>query len=281
MEPAPARRREQQARIAPLAAELGVRLRWSERAETAGEGVVLANEVLDALPVRRVLLAGRGILALAVGLDERGAFRWEPRPAEAALAAEVEALLRRLPAPLPRPYVLELRPGLGDFLASALAGLERGAALFVDYGYPRHEFYLPERRMGTLVAHRGHRPVADPLAEPGRIGSRRLRRLHRARGGAGRARLDAERLPEPGRAAPRRGPARGARGAAPGLARLLRRGRRGQAAAAAGRDGRALPRAGGVPRAAGSLRRRSVAAAGSSGSTRRSPLPEGRAQRQR
>lgn len=167
VEPSRARREEQRARLAGLPAPLAARLVWTERPQvTAAEGVVVANEVLDALPVRRFLLSDEGLFALAVDFDGRR-FRWRAVPADSALARAVEDLLARLPEPLPRPYTSELCPGLAEFLRIALAGIERGAALFIDYGYPRREYYHPLRRMGTLVAHRGHRPSPDPLSDPG------------------------------------------------------------------------------------------------------------------
>lgn len=167
VEPSRARREQQRARLAVLPAPLAARLVWTETPEPApAEGVVIANEVLDALPVRRFLLAEEGLFALAVDVDGNR-FRWRAVPADGALAGAVEDLLARLPEPLPRPYTSELCLELPQFLQGALAGIVRGAAVLIDYGYPRAEYYHPERRMGTLVAHRRHRSVPDPLADPG------------------------------------------------------------------------------------------------------------------
>ncbi len=170
IEPSRARREEQQRRLVALPAALAARLHWAPAPATdpTWEGVVIGNEVLDALPVRRFLLDEEGVFALAVDCDgER--FRWRPVAADATMAEAVERLLGQLSAPLPRPYVSELCLELPRFIGGALAGLGRGAAVFIDYGYVRAEYYHPERRMGTLVAHRRHRPHPDPLSEPGRL----------------------------------------------------------------------------------------------------------------
>lgn len=170
IEPFPARAAEQRQRLSVLPPNLVARLCWYERGEeaAAGEGVVLANEVLDALPVRRFVLAEDGLFALAVACEgER--LRWQRVPADAALTAAVEDLLARLPEPLPQPYVSELCLELPAFLRGALAGIARGAAVFIDYGYPRREYYRAERRMGTLVAYHRHRPHPDPLQAPGAL----------------------------------------------------------------------------------------------------------------
>lgn len=170
IEPSRARREEQQRRLAALPAALTARLHWAEAPATDAtrQGVLIGNEVLDALPVRRFLLAEDGVFALAVDFDgER--FYWRPVAADAILIEAVERLLAQLPAPLPRPYVSELCLELPPFIRGALAGLTPGAALFIDYGYARAEYYHPERRMGTLIAHRRHRPHPNPLSAPGRL----------------------------------------------------------------------------------------------------------------
>jgi SAM-dependent MidA family methyltransferase len=131
------------------------------------QGVLVANEVPDALPVRRFVLRAEGTYAIAVDATPDGGLITLERPADDVLAARIHAIEADLGAPLPRPYVSELCAGLPDWLASVTRTMTRGAALFFDYGYPRREFYLPQRRGGTLVCHYRHRAHADALVWPG------------------------------------------------------------------------------------------------------------------
>ncbi len=138
-------------------------------------GVLFANEVVDALPVRRFVARRDGTLAaLGVACDAAGEFRGVELPADAVLAAEVarrEAeVARALDHEGPvwqRPYRSEIVPGLPAWFAAVAGTLESGLALFIDYGYPRREYYLPERRDGTLICHYRHRVHDDPFAHVG------------------------------------------------------------------------------------------------------------------
>ncbi len=155
-------RREQQRRLAPFAATLD--LRWLERLpQEPWCGVVLANEVMDALPVVRFRKgAGGEVQELRVALA--GAHpAWHAAPARSELAAAVTALEASLPAPLPAGYESEVNLLLGPWLAALAAALARGALLLVDYGYTRREYYHPERGTGTLVCHYRHRVHDDPF----------------------------------------------------------------------------------------------------------------------
>ncbi len=125
-------------------------------------GVVLANEVLDALPVDRFRIADGGILELGVGWAQERLV-WAERPAGAALTRAVAALQDELPAPLPPRYTSELRLDLAPWIGAFAGSLAQGALLFIDYGYPRAEYYLPERSAGTLQCHYRHRAHPDPL----------------------------------------------------------------------------------------------------------------------
>ncbi|HRQ65353.1 MAG TPA: SAM-dependent methyltransferase [Xanthomonadaceae bacterium] len=131
------------------------------------QGALVANEVPDALPVRRFVLRDHGCFALAVDASGDGGLATVELPADAALARQVAAIEQDLEAPLPRPYVSELCAMLPAWLHSVTARMERGVALFFDYGYPRREYYLAERRGGTLVCHYRHRAHADAMVWPG------------------------------------------------------------------------------------------------------------------
>lgn len=162
-------RQRQQVRLREaLAPELYARVTWLERLPEAFRGVILANELLDAMPVRRFRVAERGpsgemqLEELAVIWREER-FAWQLIPAERTLAASVQALEVDLPAD----YLSELNPALPGWFAALSASCQLGVALIFDYGYPRHEFYLPERNRGTLTCHYRHRAHGDPLAFPG------------------------------------------------------------------------------------------------------------------
>lgn len=160
-------RARQQALLAQRAAHLLDRIRWLESLPAAGlRGVVLANEVLDAMPVQLFVRNAAAINERCVVWEEQG-FTWRDVPAGAPLALAVAGLQAALPEPLPDGYCSELNPALPGWVTSLAATLECGMALLIDYGYPRREYYLPERRAGTLMCHYRHRVHADPLILPG------------------------------------------------------------------------------------------------------------------
>ena len=128
-------------------------------------GVLVANEVLDALPVERFRLGEQGIESIGVAVTPEG-FALEARPADRALASALGARLSGLDS-LPQGYLGELSPWLGPWVESVLARLRRGLALFIDYGLPRAQYYHPSRHGGSLCGFFRHRRVEDVLARPG------------------------------------------------------------------------------------------------------------------
>jgi SAM-dependent MidA family methyltransferase len=129
-------------------------------------GAIVANEVLDALPVSR--FAKDAAETLAIGVASEGqSFRWEERPAGPQLAAAVGELERRLDTPLPDGYRSELCPQLPAWLRALTDSLERGSLLFVDYGLAASEYYHAQRSGGTLICHYRHRAHTDPFLYPG------------------------------------------------------------------------------------------------------------------
>jgi len=131
------------------------------------EGVVFANEVIDALPTPRFTLQEGEVFEEHVALDGEGRFIRVDRPADALLAAAVRHVERQLDAPFVDGYRSELLPQLPYWMQAVLGGLGRGAVLFTDYGYPRREYYQPQRRDGTLRAFRQHHVSDDAFAWPG------------------------------------------------------------------------------------------------------------------
>jgi SAM-dependent MidA family methyltransferase len=143
------------------------RVEWLERLpEAPFAGVIVANEVLDALPVCRFTIVGANARALGV-VARGGGFEWgEPRrvPAVTAAAATLE---RRLGRSLPNGYSSELCLLLPAWLRALAASLERGSVLFADYGLVRAEYYHEQRASGTLICHYRHRAHDDPFLYPG------------------------------------------------------------------------------------------------------------------
>ena len=130
-------------------------------------GVLFANEVLDALPTPRFVVRGGEVFEEYVALDPQGALIRVEQPADALLHAAVRHVERDVGAPFADGYRSELLPQLPYWIQAVGGLLQDGAMLFVDYGYPRREYYLPERRDGTLVCHHRHRANADPFHLPG------------------------------------------------------------------------------------------------------------------
>ena len=159
-------RERQRRHIGRCLPHLQSRVRWLDSPPADPfDGLVLANEVLDALPVRRFRWFRDRVEELGVGIDD-GGFVWKPR----AASAEVAATCRRLAnagGPWEDGYVSEYCPRLIAWTQSVTHALRAGAALWFDYGLPRPQYYLPERHDGTLVCHFRHRPHGDPFMHPG------------------------------------------------------------------------------------------------------------------
>jgi SAM-dependent MidA family methyltransferase len=131
------------------------------------DGVLFANEVIDALPTPRFTLRDGEVFEEHVALVGTGGFIGSDRPADALLAAAVRHVERQLPAPFADGYRSELLPQLPYWVQAVVGGMRRGALLFIDYGYPRREYYLPQRNRGTLRAFRRHQVSDDVFAWPG------------------------------------------------------------------------------------------------------------------
>ena len=156
------RQRETLARFAHV-------VEWvSELPETL-QGVVLGNEVLDAMPVK--LLARvkgvwyeRGVVealgsALGKSVPERdNAFMWQDRPTDLRPPLEIDG---------EHDYLTEIHPQGEAFIRTLGERMARGAAFFIDYGFGESEYFHPQRHMGTLVCHRLHKVDDDPLADVG------------------------------------------------------------------------------------------------------------------
>lgn len=169
LEPSADLRERQRERLqADLPAELFARCAWLDRPpQHAWSGILFANEVLDALPITRFTLHDGEVFEEHVDVNAKGAFFRVDRPADALVAGAVRHLQRHLGREFEDGYRSEVLPQLPWWLEAIAGEQTRGAVLFVDYGYVRREFYLPERRDGTLLCHYRHRAHDDPLILPG------------------------------------------------------------------------------------------------------------------
>ncbi len=153
--------------LADLPRSLRSRLAWLDSPpDESFKGVIIANEVLDALPVARFEMTRQGLTELKVDLagDRLG---WTRSSPSARLEDAFEKLRSELPAPLPEGYQGEICLVLPGWLETITKPLAHGAVLLIDYGYPRSEYYRPDRNTGTLVCHYRHRAHFDPFVWPG------------------------------------------------------------------------------------------------------------------
>ncbi|MDO9073175.1 MAG: SAM-dependent methyltransferase [Rubrivivax sp.] len=146
-------RARQGARLAPF----GTRVQWLDAWPEALHGVVVGNEVLDAMPVQLLHFDGREWHERGVVLHDN-ALAWADRPT---------SLRPPVAGPFVPGTVTEIHPQAEAFVRSLAERLLRGAAFFIDYGFPEAEYYHPQRMGGTLMCHRAHQADTDPLADVG------------------------------------------------------------------------------------------------------------------
>lgn len=159
--------RQRERVAAELPAALAERVEWIPRPPPEPwRGVLFANEVVDALPTTRFTLREGEVREEHIA-PERDRLVRVDRPADLLVSNAVRHLERALGRGFEDGYRSEVLPQLPYWLQAVAGTLEQGAMLFVDYGYPRREYYLPERNDGTLVCHYRHRAHGDPLLWPG------------------------------------------------------------------------------------------------------------------
>ncbi|HKX39531.1 MAG TPA: SAM-dependent methyltransferase [Burkholderiaceae bacterium] len=137
----------------------GERVEWADALPDTLRGVVVGNEVLDAMPVELLRFDGerwheRGVVVQGDG------FAWQDRASERRPPGDASTSF-------PSGAVTELHAQAEAFVATLGERLEHGAALFIDYGFPEAEYYHPQRHMGTLMCHRAHQADTDPLVDVG------------------------------------------------------------------------------------------------------------------
>jgi SAM-dependent MidA family methyltransferase len=147
--------RERQA--ATLAAHAD-KVRWIDALPDELVGVVVGNEVLDAMPVQLLSRVAGQWCERGVALGEDGLLYWADRETALRPPLEVEG---------PHDYLTEIHPQAEAFIRTLAERLVRGAAFFIDYGFPEAEYFHPQRHMGTLICHRGHQTDHNPLQDLG------------------------------------------------------------------------------------------------------------------
>jgi SAM-dependent MidA family methyltransferase len=164
-------RARQQQTLASLNPRLASIVKWLDVPPETFSGVLVGNEVLDAIPTHVIAVRGGEFFERGVALAGSGdrAFEWADRPARGAVLEAAQ----KLPLPVGMSvegesgFETEINLAAAAWIADWSARLRRGALLLFDYGYPRDEFYFPSRARGTLMCHYRHRAHEDPFLWPG------------------------------------------------------------------------------------------------------------------
>ena len=141
------------------AARLGAKVKFLDRLPEKFRGVIIANEVVDALPVHAITWKKENILER--GVVYSGKLSWDERPASGQVLEKARAIN------VTPPYDSEIGLAGHAWMRSVGESLAQGVILIIDYGFPRHEYYHPQRSMGTLMCHSRHRAHSDPFHAPG------------------------------------------------------------------------------------------------------------------
>jgi SAM-dependent MidA family methyltransferase len=157
LELSPELRARERDTLAARVPHLMERVAWLNQLPPTFSGLIIGNEVLDAMPVEVVRSGDAGIEQ--GGVDRE--LRWTFRPAAGALLTAAKEL------DLPPGYTTEIGLAAQAFVATLAGILQRGAIVFIDYGFPRREYYHPQRSAGTLMCHYRHRAHDDPFYLPG------------------------------------------------------------------------------------------------------------------
>lgn len=166
------RREHQRQTLKSLAPGLMDRVGWLDTFPESFAGVVVANELLDAMPVQLFEWQADAEAALQeMGVTwVDGQFAWAPRPADAVLTETVAALRNRLGpegAQWHSPYRSEICPAQQAWMRTLADCMTAGVVMLLDYGFAAPEYYHPQRDQGTLMCHYRHRSHADPFLWPG------------------------------------------------------------------------------------------------------------------
>lgn len=139
---------------------------WLDQLPVTFTGVVLGNEVLDAIPVHMVHTKAQILCERGVMLGEQG-LTWSDKPWDEAPASGQHLLDEITKLSLPTGYISEFCPAANGLIASLALTLDRGVILMIDYGFSASEYYHPQRNLGTLMCHYQHYAHTDPLLNIG------------------------------------------------------------------------------------------------------------------
>jgi SAM-dependent MidA family methyltransferase len=159
-------RERQRALLQARVPDLMARIEWLDQLPEDFRGVLLANEVLDALPVQRFRIRGLKVNQLGVTW-QLGRLDWSEVHADAALEARVREIEFNLGEPFPDGYTSEINMRLTPWMAGIASSIREGAAFFIDYGLPRRQYYASSRSEGTMLCHFRHRFHDDALINVG------------------------------------------------------------------------------------------------------------------
>jgi SAM-dependent MidA family methyltransferase len=141
----------------------GDKVNWANELPDTMQGVVVGNEVLDAMPVKLLARVKGNWYERGVIVKSEHEFDWQDRPTELRPPLEIMG---------EHDYLTEIHPQAEAFIQTLAHKLtssaKGGAAFFIDYGFPEAEYFHPQRYMGTVMCHQGHQADGDPLAQVGR-----------------------------------------------------------------------------------------------------------------
>lgn len=157
-------RHRQQQRIQQQIPHLAHKVRWLDQwPDKPFNGIILANEVLDAMPVHRFMQTDEGLMESYI------TFNAQQELVESFKPCKHERLIKYVAnnLQLQPPYLSEANLFIDDWLSAIAQILHKGVVLLLDYGFPRHEYYHPDRNQGTLMCHYQHHSHPNPLLHPG------------------------------------------------------------------------------------------------------------------
>lgn len=160
LEPGPELRDRQRSTIARLSPGSIGKVAWLDRLPERFRGVMIANEVVDAMPVHAIAWRSEGVFERGVTIED-GNLTWGECPASGQVLAAARVL------PISPPFASEIGLAAQGWMGSIGACLEQGALLVIDYGFPAREYYHPQRSGGTLMCHYRHYAHPDPFMYPG------------------------------------------------------------------------------------------------------------------
>lgn len=161
LEPSPDLRDRQRALLQKELPAFYSRINWIDGLQEKFSGVMIANEVLDAMPIDLISWQADGIYQRGVAVSDAG-FVWLDRQMESGALLDLALTMNVAPG-----YVSEIHLAGAAFIRSLGDSLQHGVALLIDYGFLDHEYYHPDRNTGTLMCHYRHRAHTDPFFLPG------------------------------------------------------------------------------------------------------------------